>query len=80
MAVVTSRVTISDVRANRVIPLAGRRLAMSHCEFCETPLGTADPENVALLGHVEASTECGRQYEFLLENLRSSWTSNMSGG
>lgn len=52
-----------------------------HCEFCETPLSvTEQPENLALLGHVRDSEECGRQYDFLLENLRASWTSNMSGG
>lgn len=52
-----------------------------HCEFCETPLPSADqPENLVLLGHVRDSAECGRQYGFLLENLRASWTANMSGG
>ena len=56
-------------------------LDMTTCEFCATPLSaTGEPENVALLGHVQQSAECGRQYEYLLDNLRSSWTRNMSGG
>lgn len=51
-----------------------------HCEFCEVALPAAEPENVAFLQHVEENTDCGEQFGFALENLRSSWTPNMSGG
>ena len=75
------RVTGSDVRANALMAPAPASLAMTTCEFCASPMGAAgEPENVALLGHVAASAECGRQYEYLLDNLRASWTRNMSGG
>lgn len=50
------------------------------CEFCESDIHGEEPENVTLLVHVAASEECQRGYEYLLENLRSSWTPAMSGG
>lgn len=53
---------------------------MDNCEFCAAKLPSVEPHNVALLQHVKQNEECNRQYEFLLENLRSSWTVNMSGG
>lgn len=51
-----------------------------HCEFCDTTIKSDQPENVALLQHVAANDTCGQQYDYLLQNLRSSWTPNMSGG
>lgn len=51
-----------------------------HCEFCERPLASAEPENVALLRHVGESRACREQFGYLLENLRASWTPAMSGG
>ncbi len=50
------------------------------CEFCHTNLPGSAPENVLLLNHVRANKTCDRDYRFLLENIRSSWTVNMSGG
>lgn len=76
----TRRVTQARPQGDNVILPPGRQQAM-HCEFCESPLPEGEqPENLALLGHVEESEECRQQYGFLLENLRSSWTANMSGG
>lgn len=49
------------------------------CEFCEASLDGAEPENVTLLRHVETSAGCRAQYTFMLENLRASWTLQMSG-
>lgn len=51
-----------------------------HCEFCTAPLPASEPENLALLRHVSERTDCREQFDFLLENLRSSWTPSMSGG
>lgn len=56
------------------------RVAPMHCEFCAAPLPDAEPENLALLAHVQQSRPCHEQFDYLLENLRSSWTVNMSGG
>lgn len=50
------------------------------CEFCNSSLPAVEPENVALLRHVRESRACDQQFQFMLENLRSSWTRNMSGG
>jgi hypothetical protein len=50
------------------------------CEFCNETLPQVEPENMALLLHVQESEPCNEQFEYLLENLRSSWTPNMSGG
>lgn len=50
------------------------------CEFCLGELPREEPENVALLQHVQASQTCQEQYGYLLDNLRSSWTASMSGG
>ena len=50
------------------------------CEFCDEALTTSEPENLALLEHVRAKKDCNLQYGFLLSNLRTSWTRNMSGG
>lgn len=51
-----------------------------HCEFCATELPGREPENLELLMHVQQNAECGQQFNYLLENLRASWTRNMSGG
>lgn len=51
-----------------------------NCEFCDETLAREEPENVALLTHVKDNADCQEQYGYLLENLRSSWTVNMSGG
>lgn len=51
-----------------------------HCEFCNSKLSVAEPENVALLQHVRERKDCNDQFGFMLDNLRSSWTRNMSGG
>ena len=56
-------------------PIPGMR-----CEFCESSLPETDPANLALLQHVAQRQECNEQYEYLLENLNTSWTRNMSGG
>lgn len=50
------------------------------CEFCESTLPAEEPANLALLLHVRDSEPCGQQFNYLLENLRASWTRNMSGG
>lgn len=50
------------------------------CDFCAQSLPETDPQNLALLDHVRDKRECNEQYNFLLENLRTSWTRNMSGG
>ena len=55
-------------------------LSMSRCEFCASPFDLEEAANLSLLGHVRESPACNQQYEFLLENLRASWTRNMSGG
>lgn len=51
-----------------------------HCEFCNTSLSAAEPANVALLQHVGEQQDCREQFGYMLDNLRSSWTRNMSGG
>lgn len=51
-----------------------------NCEFCESTLTDQEPANVALLVHVQERRDCNEKFEHLLENLRSSWTPNMSGG
>lgn len=51
-----------------------------NCEFCESQLPDVEPENVALLVHVQERSDCNEKFGYLLENLRSSWTPNMSGG
>lgn len=50
------------------------------CEFCASDIQGEEPENVALMVHVAESEGCQQQFEYYLENLRSSWTPNMSGG
>lgn len=75
----TRGITSGPSGGDSVIPCPGRVLPM-RCEFCSSPLPVEEPENLALLGHVRQSGECGRQYGFLLENLRTSWTRSMSGG
>ena len=52
----------------------------STCEFCENALPRGEPENVALLHHIERNPDCEEQYGYMLENLRNSWTISMSGG
>lgn len=54
--------------------------ASMRCDFCSSSLPDAEPDNLALLQHVKESKACNDQYVFLLENLRTSWTRNMSGG
>lgn len=49
------------------------------CEFCDTDL-TDEPANVALMSHLGESRACNEQFDLHLENIRSSWTRNMSGG
>lgn len=49
------------------------------CSFCASDLPDREPENVVLLDHLAKSRACGEQYGYLLENLRNSWTLNMSG-
>jgi len=51
-----------------------------HCEFCDSDLTDAEPENVALLDHVKESEACNEQLGYALENLQASWTPAMSGG
>lgn len=51
-----------------------------HCEFCASNLPETDPENLALLQHITERQECNEQYGYLIENLNTSWTPNMSGG
>ncbi|GEM_PF-5101471 len=50
------------------------------CEFCDSELPDVEPENVALLEHVQESEPCHEQLGYLLENLHASWTPAMSGG
>lgn len=50
------------------------------CEFCASPLPTTDPANLALLQHIGEKRECHEQFGYLIENLNTSWTLNMSGG
>lgn len=50
------------------------------CDFCASPLAETQPDNLALLDHLRQRKACNEQYAYLLENLRSSWTLNMSGG
>jgi len=50
------------------------------CEFCAAALPTNEPENIALLDHVRHNAPCEEQYSYMLDNLRDSWTVNMSGG
>lgn len=50
------------------------------CDFCAEALPETDPANLALLGHLRERVACNEQYGYLLENLRTSWTRNMSGG
>jgi hypothetical protein len=50
------------------------------CEFCATTLPETEPENLALLRHLQRSDACEQQFEYLIENLNTSWTRNMSGG
>ena len=51
-----------------------------NCEFCAKPLSEAEHENLALLAHLRRNEACEKQFEFLIENLRASWTRAMSGG
>ena len=51
-----------------------------HCEFCDEALPDVEPENLALLEHVREREDCNEQFGYMLENLDSSWTKNMSGG
>lgn len=50
------------------------------CEFCDASLPATLPENLALLEHVRKSDGCQQGFDFMLENLRGSWTKAMSGG
>lgn len=75
----TRRVTRQAPTHDKVI-LPARRLHPMDCEFCQERLPSVEPENVALLEHVRLSRACRDQFGFLLENLRTSWTRNMSGG
>lgn len=50
------------------------------CEFCNTSLPAHEPSNVALLQHIQTNDDCQEQYDYMLTNLRDSWTVNMSGG
>lgn len=50
------------------------------CEFCDSSLPETDPANLALLQHIQQRQECNEQYGYLIENLNTSWTPNMSGG
>ena len=50
------------------------------CEFCASELSDAEPENLALLEHVQESQACNEQLGYLIENLNASWTPAMSGG
>ncbi|HUR70039.1 MAG TPA: hypothetical protein VM370_12400 [Candidatus Thermoplasmatota archaeon] len=51
-----------------------------NCEFCASELPETHPANLALLDHMVLSQPCNEQYGYLLDNLRASWTRNMSGG
>ena len=51
-----------------------------HCDFCETALPNEEPANLALIAHIQENQECNEQFNFMLDNLRSSWTRHMSGG
>ncbi|MHB8606634.1 MAG: hypothetical protein ACYDCK_15430 [Thermoplasmatota archaeon] len=53
---------------------------MTRCDFCDARLPTREPENLALLQHLDANPGCSQQYQFMLQNLRASWTGAMSGG
>lgn len=50
------------------------------CDFCSHALPDVEPENLTLLAHLGQNESCNEQYGFLLDNLRTSWTRNMSGG
>lgn len=50
------------------------------CEFCHSELPEVEPENLALLQHVQESQDCNEQFGYLIENLNASWTPAMSGG
>lgn len=50
------------------------------CEFCDENLPNLEPENLALLQHVQERQDCNEQFGYLLENINGSWTKAMSGG
>lgn len=75
----TSRVTPGWSLARTLI-LGARPTPSMHCEFCASSLPETDPENLALLQHIARRPACNEQYGFLIENLNTSWTRNMSGG
>ncbi|MEA3201958.1 MAG: hypothetical protein QOE90_3386 [Thermoplasmata archaeon] len=61
--------------------MEGRRPPLRmDCEFCHSELPDVEPENLALLEHVQASEACNEQFGYLIENLNTSWTASMSGG
>lgn len=51
-----------------------------HCEFCDSALPDVEPENLALLQHVQENEDCNEKFGYMLENLEDSWTKSMSGG
>ncbi len=53
---------------------------MTQCDFCEASLTDAEPQNVALLQHLDRKDDCREQFEYMISNLNSSWTASMSGG
>lgn len=51
-----------------------------NCEFCDAPLPNDQAANLALLDHVRTERACNESYQFMIQNLNTSWTKNMSGG
>ena len=76
---VTRRVT-RQPPAGATLILGPLPPSVMHCEFCDSELPDAEPENLALLEHVVESQPCNEQLGYLIENLGVSWTPNMSGG
>lgn len=76
---VTRGVTRALALRDTLILCRGRKRRMQ-CEFCAEQLPGSEPENLALLAHVGESEACNEQFQYLLENLQTSWTPSMSGG
>lgn len=72
---VTASASGPDILILPRVPRRGMR-----CEFCDATLPSQEPENVVLLEHVRQNEGCHEQFQYALENIRSSWTANMSGG
>lgn len=75
----TRRITRAPPLRDMLI-LGALPIPSMHCDFCAKPLSESEPANLALLAHVKTSNGCQEQFDFLIENLNTSWTRAMSGG